>query len=234
MRRAGGGLEMAIDFYSSDGSPWCWRVQLALEYKRLPYALHVVNVATQEHQSPHMLKLTPRGRLPVLKDGDYVVFESIAILYFLDRKYPSFPLFGTTAEEGGVILRVILEFQEYIEPHLVAITRALAAGPLGERRDEITEHAIRAASEARTIEGRLSKSDWVVGERPSAADFLIYPWIEFLQHALLAPGAEELRTRFVPVEVQYPALARWFARIEALPGCARTRPAKLGGPRADR
>jgi glutathione S-transferase len=218
---------MAIDFYASDGSPWCWRVQLALEYKRLPYVLHTVDIPTQEHKSPHMLKLTPRGRVPVVKDGDYVVFESIAILYYLERKYPEPPIFGRSPEEGGVILRVMEEFQAYIEPHLIAITEAIADGALAGRRDEITEHAIAAASEARTIEGRLSKSEWVVGEQPSAADFLIYPWVEFVRHALDAPDAEELRTRFLPVGVQYPALARWFERIESLPGYARTRPAKL-------
>ena len=41
-----------------------------------------------------MLKMNPRGRLPVLKDGDYVVFESVAVLYYLDVKYPQVPIFG--------------------------------------------------------------------------------------------------------------------------------------------
>ena len=42
----------------------------------------------QEQKSPHMLAMNPRGRVPVLKDGDYVVFESLAVLYYLERKYP--------------------------------------------------------------------------------------------------------------------------------------------------
>ena len=42
----------------------------------------------QEHKAPHMLALNPRGRVPVLKDGDYVVFESLAILYYLDLQVP--------------------------------------------------------------------------------------------------------------------------------------------------
>jgi glutathione S-transferase len=37
----------------------------------------------------------------------------------------------------------------------------------------------------------------------------------------------ELRARFLPVAVQYPSLARWFARVESLPGYSRTRPAQL-------
>ena len=36
-----------------------------------------------------MLAMNFRGQLPVLRDDDYVVFESLAILYYLDRKYPA-------------------------------------------------------------------------------------------------------------------------------------------------
>ena len=45
----------------------------------------------QEHKAPHMLAINPRGRVPTLKDGDYVVFESLAVFYYLDgniRKSP--------------------------------------------------------------------------------------------------------------------------------------------------
>lgn len=218
---------MTMELYASRDSAWCWRVRLALAFKGLPYTTHLLDVATQEHKSPQMLKLTPRGRLPLLRDGEYVVFESIAVLYYLDRKYPQAPLFGDSAEEGGVILRVAEEFQNYIEPHLIAIIDAVRAHELEGRRDEIMEHMLAAASEARTIEGRLSKSDWVVGERPSAADFVIYPWIRLLQDALVDPDATELAARFMPVEVQYPALARWLERIAALPGYAETEPPSL-------
>ncbi len=222
---------MTIELYASQGSPWCWRVRLGLEFKRLNYVTHVIDTATQEHKSPQMLKLTPRGRLPLVRDGDYVVFESVAVLYYLDRQYPEWPLFGLSAQEGGVILRVVEEFQNYIEPHLIAIVDAVRAHELEGRRDEIMEHMLAVASEARTIEGRLSKSDWVVGERPSAADFVIYPWIRLLQQALADPDATELAARFLPVDVQYPALARWLVRIESLPGYARTEPPALARDR---
>ncbi len=216
-----------MELYASEDSPWCWRVRLALEHKRLRYNNHQLNVTTQEHKSPAMLRLTPRGRLPVLCDGAYVVFESVAILYYLDRQYPEWPLFGTSAQEGGVILRVIEEFQNYIEPHLMAIVAAIKAHELEGRRDEIMDHMLIAAGEARTIEGRLSKSEWIVGEQPSAADFVIYPWIRGLQQALEDPDASELAARFLPIDVQYPAVARWFSRIQSLPRYELTEPATL-------
>jgi glutathione S-transferase len=215
---------MAIHLWWGGGSPYSWRVMLALEHKRLAYESHLLQFSKQEHQSPQMLAMNPRGRLPVLKDGDYVVFESLAILYYLDLKYPEHPLFGRTPEEAGVIMRVINEFQAYTEADVGRITQAIFSGSLARERETITDAMHLAAREARTIELRLSKSDWIVGEAVSAADFVLYPWIRLLIRALERPEAHELSARFLPTEANYPALARWLLRVEALPGYERTYP----------
>src|SRR5690606_23219792 len=106
---------MALELWWGSGSPYSWRALLALEYKRLPYVSHLLQFSKQEHKSPQMLAMTPRGRVPVLKDGEYVCFESLAILHYLDRKYPQVPLFGVSAEEAGTINRVICEYESYAE-----------------------------------------------------------------------------------------------------------------------
>src|ERR1700682_2414358 len=118
---------MALTLYWGSGSPFSWRVQLALAHKGLPYDSQLLHFDKQEHQSPQMLKLNPRGRVPVLKDGDYVVFESVAILYYLEMKYPQTPIFGQSPEEAGVIMRVICEFQAYAEPSVAKIVASIFA-----------------------------------------------------------------------------------------------------------
>ena len=214
---------MAIEVFWGSGSPFSWRVLLALEYKRLPYVSHLLQFSKQEHKSQDMLALNPRGRVPVLKDGEYVCFESLAILYYLDLKYPQPPLFGRTPEEAGTIMRVICEYQAYIEPQVHLITQAVFSGAaLG--NDTITSAMHAVASEARTIEGRLSKSAWIVGDSCSAVDLVIFPGIQLLKRALEKPRAAELTARFMPVEVHYPALGRWLARVAAQPGYDRTYP----------
>jgi glutathione S-transferase len=219
---------MSIHLYWGSGSPYSWRVQLALEHKRLPYESHQLQFSRQEHQSPPMLALNPRGRLPVLKDGEYVVFESLAVLYYLDLKYPEPPIFGRTPEEAGVIMRVINEFQAYTEERLMNICRVLlTAGPtsgVNLHAEAMTDSMHLVAREARTIEQRLSKSDWIVGDSYSAVDMVIFPAIQLLRRALGKPGGAELARRFLPLEANYPALGRWLARIEALPGYERTYP----------
>jgi glutathione S-transferase len=215
---------MAIEVFWGSGSPFAWRVLLALEHKRLPYVSHVLQFSKQEHKSPHMLSMNPRGRVPVLKDGDYVCFESLAILYYLDLKYPQPPIFGRSPEEGGTIMRVICEYQAYIEPHAATILRAVFSGKGDLEGDEVTAAMHAVASEARTIEGRLSKSQWIVGESYSAVDMVIFPGIQLVRRALEQPQARALSSRFMPVEVNYPALGRWLARVAAQPGYERTYP----------
>ncbi len=215
---------MALTLYWGSGSPYSWRVLLALEHKRLAYESQMLHFDKQEHQSPPMLKMNPRGTLPVLKDGDYVVFESVAVLYYLDVKYPEMPIFGSSPEEAGVIMRVICEFQNYAEPALSKIVNAMFSEDEEHSFEELTDAMHVVGREARTIEGRLSKELWIVGANYSAADMVIFPWIQLLRRALDKSAAAELGRRFLPMETNYPALARWISRIEALPGYSRTYP----------
>ena len=215
---------MAIEIYWGSGSPYSWRVLLALAYKRLAYDSHLLQFSKQEHKSPQMLRMNPRGRVPVLKDGDYVVFESLACLLYLDQKYPDYPLFGTSAEEAGAIMRVICEYQAYAEHFVTQIVSAVFLDQLDQQAEEVTKAMRIVGGEARTIEGRLSKSDWLVGEQPSAADLTVFPGIMLLRRAMEKRETGDLRSRFLPMELTYPAIARWIERVEHLPGYDRSYP----------
>lgn len=215
---------MALEFFWGSGSPYSWRVMLALEHKRLTYESRLLEFSKQEHQSPQMLKLNPRGLLPVLRDGDYVIFESLAILYYLDLKYPDPPLFGRSPEEAGTIMRVICEFQNNGEPHVNTIAGAVFESALGARYETVMQAVRGVANEARVLEARLSQCAWIVGASVSAADFCVFPSIQLLLRAVRRSEGAELRSRFLPLDVHYPALARWLARIESLEGYARTYP----------
>ena len=216
---------MAIDVYWGSGSPYAWRVLLALEYKRLPYTSHLLQFSKQEHKSPQMLALNWRGKVPVLKDGDYVCFESLAVLYYLDLKYPDPPIFGRTPEEAGVIMRVICEYQAYIEPHLMTILErgVRQAGELRQRAGHAarcTRPRARRAPSRRAC--RSPTGSWGRASPPST--WSSFPGIQLLRRALERPEARELASRFLPVEANYPALGRWLERVEALPGYERTYP----------
>jgi glutathione S-transferase len=215
---------MALELWWGSGSPYSWRALLALEFKALPYTSHLVQFAKQEHKSPPLLAMNPRGRVPVLKDGDYVCFESLAILHYLDRKYPERPIFGATAEECGVITRVISEYTAYVEDHLQKIIYAILFQSMENRLEEVTRAMNFVSVEAKTIEARLAQSQFVVGDQFSAADIVVFPGIQMLLRALDRREAQDLRTRWLPLDLNYPAIDAWIKRVEALPGYEKTYP----------
>jgi glutathione S-transferase len=215
---------MALEIWWGSGSPYSWRALLALEYKQLSYDSHLVQFAKQEHKAAALLKMNPRGRVPVLKDGDYVCFESLAILHYLDRKYPQLPLFGSTPEEAGTIERVICEYQSYAEEHIMRIIQAILFQGIEGRMEELERALGSVLREAATIEQRLTTSAWLVGEGFSAADVVVFPGIQMLLRSLERREAQELRPRFLPLERNFPAIAAWVGRVQALPGYERTVP----------
>ncbi len=130
-------------------------------------------------------------------------------------------------------MRVICEYQAYAEGYVTQIVSAVFLDQLDENIEEVTRAMHLVAGEARTIEGRLSKSDWLVGEQVSAADMVMFPGIMLLLRAMEKREAGDLRSRFLPMETTYPAIARWIKRVEQLPGYERTYPPhwRDGAPR---
>ena len=80
---------MSLVLYYGSGSPYAWRVQLALEHKALPYERKVLSFSAGDTRKPEFLALNPRHRVPVLVDGDFVLYESNAIVEYLDEAYPA-------------------------------------------------------------------------------------------------------------------------------------------------
>jgi glutathione S-transferase len=215
---------MALELWWGSGSPYSWRALLALEYKQLAYVSHQVQFAKQEHKSAQMLQMNPRGRVPVLKDGDYVCYESLAILEYLDRKYPERSIFGATPEEAGTIARVICEYQSYVEDHIMKIIYAILFQGMEGHMEEVERALQFVATEAKTIESKLNDAQWLVGNSFSAADIVVFPGIQMLLRALDRREAHDLRARLLPLDTSYPSVAAWIRRIEALPGYERTYP----------
>jgi len=123
-------------------------------------------------------------------------------------------------------MRVICEYQAYAEQHVMRIVGAFFMAEPGRtlKPDDLADSMHVVASEARSIEARLAAADWVVGESISAADIVIFPSLQILLRALARPEARDLSSRFLPLDVNYPALSRWIARVEALPGYQKTYP----------
>ena len=215
---------MAIELYWGSGSPFAWRVMLTLEVKGLDYQSKLLEFSKGENKSPEYLKLNPRGKVPTLKDGDFVVYESLAIMTYLDRKYPTPPLFGTTAEEAGLIWRAISECESYLVSAGDKVVRPVFFGKGLDKVDEIQQAAQTIRQELTTVDERLADSNWLVGEQISAADISVFPLVQLLLRAASKEAAQPLNLGLLPLARTFPNTARWVERIEALPNYQRTYP----------
>src|SRR5262249_36443574 len=165
-----GGRTMAIELYWGSGSPFAWRVMLTLEVKGLAYESKLLEFSKGEHKTPVYLQLNPRGKVPTLKDGDFVLYESLAIMSYLDRKYPDPLLFGKTPEETGLIWRAIAECESYVVSASNKVVRPIFFGEGLDKVEEIQQAAQTLRQEFKTIDKRFAVSNWFVCDKISAAD----------------------------------------------------------------
>jgi glutathione S-transferase len=215
---------MALEVYWGSGSPPAWRVLLTLEVKKLAYESKLLEFSKGQHKSPDYLKMNPRGRVPTLKDGDFVLYESLAIMSYLDRKYPDVPIFGSTPEEAGLIWRHISEGESYLRDPISRMTAPLLLGQASEKTQEIRTAADTVHGELAGLEVTVAKTPWIAGSAVSAADIAIFPYIQLLLRAAAKDAAKPLSLGFLPLNERYPRLASWVKRVEALPGYERTYP----------
>lgn len=213
---------MSLEIYWASGSPYAWRVMLAAELKRIPYESKLLEFSKGDLRTPEFLALNPRGKVPVIRDGDFTLGESLAILSYLDRKHPEPPIFGRTPEETGRIWLAIADFESYLrEPLTIAGRWLFGDQPRG---PEIDDAQAKVMAELERFAQRLGRGQWLVGDAPTAADLVWFPSLRFLVRA----GARvEARTRelgLFPLAERFPNIGAWIARVEALPGYDRTYP----------
>ena len=88
--------------YWMSGAPSSWRVLLALELKQLPYESVRMEMSKGDMKTPEYMAMNPRGQAPLLidyeKGGGTPIYESFAILMFLEKHYRNIPLLSSKPE----------------------------------------------------------------------------------------------------------------------------------------
>jgi glutathione S-transferase len=215
---------MAIEVFWSSGSSYAWRVLLTLEIKRIEYESRLISTSKGENRTPEFLAMNPRGRVPVMRDGDLVLYESLAIVEYLDRQYPEPPLYGRTPREAGKIAQRVNEYSSYLDPHVENFILPLYRGTAPEHADEVVASAVALHAELPFWEGLLGTDPWICGDEPTAADVVFYPAVRSILRAASKDKDDVFEFGFLPLDGRYPAIVRWMDRVEALPGFERTEP----------
>jgi len=216
---------MAYELYWISGSPNSWRVMLAMEIKGLTYVSHRLDPSKQEHKAPEVVALNPRGKVPILTDGDFVIYESIAILAYLERKHPEPALLGATPKETGHIWQRTFEVMNYARESIEdGVVRPLIRGQAEEAGEAIKLASLDAHEALSWVEGILSDAPYLAGNSLSAADVSYMPVVQGLVRTGRRDDAIELALGFDDFSNTYPKITAWLGRIEALPGYEKAYP----------
>lgn len=205
---------MTIQFYCGSGSPYVWRVWLALEYKAIPYELKMLSFSDRDMSKPEFLAINPRGKVPTITDGDFALWESAAIMEYLDERFPaSTPqtaLFPKDLRQRATVRRKIREIDAYFGDAIERVVGQLLFKNEPDWDQKKIGLAVNtAAKELKVIESWLD--DGFVDEQLSAADFTLYPYVAMglrLERRKPDLGFSPLLT---------PATKAWMSKIEALP-----------------
>ncbi len=169
-----------------------FKVRIALGYKGIPYTFRTIDPKDREG----ILKLSGQRLTPVMEHGDVVLFDSAAIIRYLEANFPGKPpLFGTSHAEQWAIEDMEL------------FARAILAGPMMEIvHTRVTGGSVDDAMQARcqrlfagaveALAGRLGAGPWLVGETMSVADITAAAVMYRVRVAGLfqvPPAAERLR-----------------------------------------
>ncbi|MGE0718557.1 MAG: glutathione S-transferase family protein [Alphaproteobacteria bacterium] len=216
---------MSIQIYWGSGSPYAWRVLLAAEAKGVPYESHLLSFQAKEHKAPDFLKMNPRGSVPVLKDGDTIVTESLAIMHHIDQAAGGPALFGRTPAERTRVLEWSSRIIYDLEDAVTAFARPLfASTPAPDLAQKVSDALPKLETVLAQLETQLAATPWLAGDAMTAADLCAFPFVMTIPRAAGKDAAKPLGLTIVPLSGRYPKLAAWQARIEALPGYDRTYP----------
>jgi len=211
---------MALTFFHGHGSPYSWRVWLALEHLGLPYELKVISFSDKDQLKPEFVALNPRHQVPTIVHDGFALWESLAILEYLDEIAPSRRLYPGTPQERARIRRLVREDEEHLDHGgLTPIYDELYKKAEGVAPDEARlEAARKKLLEEFDYFGRELRGPFLAGDAPTAADFVLYPDIAYVKRI----GAKKPESKLAGILP--PPIAQWAARIEALPYFGKTFP----------
>jgi len=210
---------MNYEFYGISGSPNSWRAQFAMEVKGLSYTSHRLDPSKGEHKTPEHIGLNPHGKVPVLKSGSFIIYESIAIIAFLDQKHPEPPLLGNTTEQTGHIWQRTFEVMNYARDSINnGVVRPLIRGQAQRQGPSIQIAASQAHQDLKWVEALLGREPFLAGPTLSLADITYMPIIQGLIRAGGREDAAPLSLGFDDFTNQFPAISKWLNRIETTPG----------------
>jgi glutathione S-transferase len=193
-----------MKLYSGRRSPNARKVRLLAKELDLPLEIVNPDFAKGELRTDDFLALNPNGKVPVLDDDGFVLWESCAILRYLAEKHPERDLVPSDRRERAVVDQWLFWWAAHCEPALLQLVFERLVKPflkLGSPDERLVAAAeTELARYLPILDKQLDGKDHIAGAL-SIADFAVAPWLE----SAAAVG--------VTLD-SYPHAQRWLANLQ--------------------
>lgn len=208
-----------IIIHGIPGSPFLRTVEITLREKDVAYELKAL--APGEHKQPEHLARHPFGRIPTFEHDGFQIYETQAIIRYLDEVFPNPPLAPGNPLQRARMNQAIGIIEWYLFPKAaapIAFNRIIGPKLLGVAADE--KAVADAMPMARTcfaeLDRLLGDQAYLTGDSVSLADIMLAAQLDLLCET--AEGKELISgTRLRP----------WLERMVARPSFAATQPPQM-------
>lgn len=166
------------DYYRSSSS---YRVRIALHYKDIAFETQHIDLVVGEQQNDAYKKLNPQGLVPLLVDGDFKLSQSLAIIEYLEERFPGPSLFLGSAQDIAYIRQMALIIACDIHPlNNPKVWKGYVGKKLGADEGQMKAWYRFWVTEGVTAYERLLEQSgragrFTCGDQPSVADLCLIP-----------------------------------------------------------
>ena len=196
------------------------KAHMAVLLLGVPCETVTVDLGKGEQRKPEFLAINPMGRVPVLDDGGFILWESQAIMsYLADTKQLGTPLYPTEVRARADVNRWLFWTANHLSPAAGALNFERSIKPRFKLGDpdpaqvKRQEDALQAL--CTVLDAHLAKREWVSGTSMTFGDVSIACTLMTVEQAKAPLGG-------------YPHVQSWWSRLKGLDAWKKTEPPRLG------
>ena len=203
--------------YGAAMSPYVWSVRLALAEKGVAHEL--VSVGPSEFRTEPHISRHPFGKIPAFEHDGFTLYETQAILRYVDEAFPAAPLQPIELHPFSRMNQIMGIVDAYLAPSLLAgvLYQRLVAPRLGHPTDETAVSAAlpRVRQVLEEIARLAGDQEFLAGDSVTLADIMTIPQLYYFK------GLPEGQGQFA----ELPSLAAWVNRMAERQSLQVTKPA---------
>ncbi len=187
------------------------RVQMFCEECGIPYTYRRVDLLEGEQYTEEFLRLNPNGKVPVIDDDGFVLWESQAIMRYLADKHGAAEWYPVDRRRRALVE----QWLDWNQTRLTGPVEKIAFNTLfaGDKadRDAIASGHKALEKIMPVLDQALGASGWLVGDRPTLADLAVATNVAYLEVCRFDLQA-------------FPAVSKWYESMKGRPSFVRTAP----------